>query len=60
MGEAVKKRRIQVRPESGAPWCLCDDWAGVGQMIEDDGVYEFKFVEMTDEEVDAMGEFPGW
>ena len=25
-----------------------------------DGEYEFAFVEMTDAEVEALGEFPGW
>jgi len=55
-----KRRRICVRPVSAATWCLCDDWDGVGQMIEDDGTYEFEFVNMSDAEVEALGEFPGW
>jgi hypothetical protein len=56
----VPKRRIRVRPCGGGPWCICDDWAGVGQMIEDDGEFEFSFVLMTDEQVEALGDFPGW
>lgn len=51
---------IKVRPSSGGPWCVCDTWDGVGQMIEDDGSYEFEFVEMTPEELEALGDFPGW
>jgi len=54
------KRRIKVRPVHGGPWCVCDDWNGVGQMIEDDGAYEFAFVMMTDEEAEKLGEFNGW
>lgn len=56
----VPKRRIKVRPVSGGPWCVCDDWDGVGQMIEDDGIYEIAFVDMTEAECEALGEFPGW
>ena len=57
---SAPKRRIKVRPAHGGQWCVCDDWDGVGQMIEDDGAYEFAFVMMTDEEADALGEFNGW
>lgn len=55
-----KKPRIKVRPIGHAPWCICDTWADVGQMIEGDGEYEFEHVGMTDAEVEALGEFPGW
>lgn len=54
------KRRIWVRPVGTSLWCVCDDWDGVGQMIEGDGEYEFAFVMMSDEECDSLGEFPGW
>ena len=56
----ARKRRIAVRPVDGGQWCLCDDWDCVGQMIEEDGAYEFEFREMTDAEVEALGEFEGW
>ena len=56
----MKKRRISLRPIDGGAWCICDDWNSVGQMIEEDGAYEFRFVEMTDEEYEALGDFPGW
>lgn len=56
-----KFRVIKVRPSHGGPWCVCDDWSGVGQMIEDDGVYEFEFELLTREQYDAIpDDFPGW
>lgn len=58
--DATPVRRILVRPSGHAPWCICDDWDGVGQMIEEDGDYEFLFVDMTEAEIEAKGEFPGW
>jgi hypothetical protein len=65
MGETTRpepRRRILVRPDEtcGAQWCVCDDWDGVDQMIEENGIYEFEFREMTDAEVEALGEFEGW
>ena len=60
VASSTPKRRIKVRPVHGGQWCICDDWDGVGQMIADDGAYEFAFVMMTDEEADKLGEFNGW
>ena len=54
------KRVILVRPGSGYQWCICVDWDGVGQMIEEDGEYEFEFRMMTQAEIDALPEFEGW
>lgn len=59
-GRKVKRRRILVRPTASSPWCVCDSWDGVGQMIETAGSYEFSFALMSDEDVEALGDFPGW
>lgn len=57
----AKLRVIKVRPSSGGPWCVCDDWDGVGQMITDDGSYAFEIADLTPEEYDALpDDFPGW
>lgn len=54
-------RVIKVRPACGGPWCVCDDWDGVGQMITDSGSYDFEIVDLTPEEYDAIpDDFPGW
>ena len=53
------QRRISIRPASGGEWCICDDWAGVEQMIEDvqhGDRYEIRFVFLTDDEADALGD----
>ena len=60
MSDTTKKRRVMVRPTGEHAWCICDNWEGVGQMIEEDGTYDIEFVQMTDAEVEALGEFPGW
>lgn len=60
IGKHIALPRIRVRPATGGPWCVCNDWEAVGQMIENDGVFEFEFVKMTEAEVEALGDFPGW
>lgn len=57
----AKLRVIKVRPSCGGPWCVCDDWACVEQMVTEEGSYDVEIVDLTPEEYDAIpDDFPGW
>ena len=56
----LAKRRIMIRPCEGGEWLYIDSWSDLDDMIEEDGQFEIRFIEMTDAEVEALGEFAGW
>ncbi len=58
------KQRWKIRPARAGEWLYVDSLAALGdagiEPSSDGNEYELVSVWMTDEEVDALGEFGGW
>lgn len=62
MGD-VKKKWWKVRPSDGGSWLFLesvDDLRHMDMDIEPGTAFELVSIEMTEAEVEALGEFDGW
>jgi hypothetical protein len=54
----------RAQPTCGGPWCYDDDLRSLAAMINDGAspgdAYEIECVELTDEQLEKLGEFNGW
>jgi len=54
------KRCFKVRPAHGGQWLIVTTLRDLDDMIEDPDTFEIVPVEMSEAELEALGEFSGW